>query len=778
MPRSKISEFFRRKELLLVVIQIIALLGLYGWLSGKIILASYSPKYIPIAPANIAILLLLSSIFFIKIKSGEKQYVRMLTDILVSFMGLFCLIVFLQYFLHLTWDIEVAFLRNPQHTGSILVGRMSPITSLVYVFICLGTLGTDHKNRPCVKYIGSIFSLLTFMVSSILLIGYLYKAPLLYGSKMIPVSLPAVLCMYMFSLTLLRSYESRYWNFNLVKDNKVTRLLLKSFLPVVVFIIMLQGFLITNFPMFNDNLAVSVSIALFIIIIATVVILFRISDIIGTNILNAEHKLIESEERIRSIMENSADAIFIADQKGRYQYTNMAASVLLGYSPEELKSRTIADLSPQDKMEAHFEIFNHVLNEGKAFAETELIKSDGNFIPVDLNAVQLPNGLVYGSCRDITERKKTEQELKDSDTKYRMIADYNYDWEFWLTNDNKFKYNSPSCERISGYKPEDFDENPDLIMEIIHPDDIDIYKKHFEPIGENESCDGIDFRIITSSGEVRWINHVCQPIFDDNGIHIGRRGSNCDITRRKHAEDLILKLNSELRELNLNKDRFVAILGHDLISPFNILLGMSDVLVKNIEKLETGKIQKFAVGINKAALSTYKLLEDILMWAKVQQGNFPFEPLKISLEDICNQTIELLTSSAEAKNIRMDISKTDRIYIFADIHMVRTILRNLILNAIKFTNKDGLIKVSAEQNHSKITITVSDNGIGIKPENLAKLFDITQVITTKGTAKEEGNGLGLILCKDFVEKHGGRIWAESKPGQGSHFRFTLPMQIG
>lgn len=778
MPGSKIVQLIKRKELSLFLIHIIALTGLYGWHSGRIVLASYSLKYIPIAPANIAIIILLTTVFLIKLKAAHTGPVRMITDILVLILALFCLTVFLQYWLSLSWDIEFAFLRNPRQQGSMLVGRMSPITSLVYIFMCIGLWGIDQRNPRYIKYLGSISSLLAFMVSSVLMIGYLYRAPLLYGSKIIPVSLPTVICAYLFSFTLLRSYEPGYWHFNLIRDNKVTRLLLRSFLPVVVFIIIFQGFLITHFRIVNDNLTLSVAIGLFILVTATIAILFKISGTIGTQLLSAEQKLRDSEERFRSIMENSADAIFIADQKGRYQYTNMAASVMLGFSPEELKTKTIADLAPEDKWETHLELFNQVLNEGKVFVEIQLLKKDGNFLPVDLNAVKLPNGLIYGSCRDITERKKSEQELKDSDTKYRMIADYNYDWEFWLTNENKFKYNSPSCERISGYKPGDFEENPDLIREIIHPDDIGIYNSHFEPIGKNESCDGIDYRIITRSGEVRWINHVCQPIYDDNGFHIGRRGSNSDITRRKNAEDLILKLNTELRELNLNKDRFVAILGHDLISPFNILLGMSDVLVRNIENMDTGKIRKFAVGINKAAVGTYKLLEDILMWAKIQQGNFPFDPQKLNLEEVCRQTVDMLASSADAKNIRIDISKTDRIYIFADIHMVRTILRNLILNAIKFTNPDGLIRVYAERNHSKITITVSDNGVGIRPEDLTKLFDITQVITTKGTAKEEGNGLGLILCKDFVEKHGGRIWAESNSGQGSQFRFTLPMQMG
>lgn len=775
MLKSGIFQIIRKKELVLFLIQIIAATALYGWISGKMILASYSPSYIPIAPANIALLVLLSNIFLLKLKSVNIRTLQIIIETVVVAMALFCLTIFLQYYFELTWDIENAFLKNPGKLGEVLVGRMSPITSLMYIFICIGIWGMDQKKNPFVKFVGGSFSLLAFTVSSVLLIGYLYKAPLLYGSRIIPVSLPSVICLYLFSVALLQGYESKFWTFNLIRENKITRLLIKSFIPIVVLIVILQGFLIINIPLVHNNPTLSVAIGLIIIIVLTVILLIRISGIIGTQMLNAEQKLKESEEKFRSIMENSADAIFIADQQGRYQYINMAAIVMLGFSPDEIKKKTIADLSPPDKREKYFEIFQKILTDGKGFAEIELLKKDGQYISTDINAVLLPNGLVYGSCRDITERKKSEEALKESDTKYRMIADYNYDWEFWLGNDLTFKYNSPSCERISGYTPADFTDNPQLLIEIIHPEDLPIYENHINPVYINQSCDGIDFRIITSTGEVRWINHVCQPIYDSNGNHIGRRGSNCDITRRKTAEDLILKLNTDLKELNLSKDRFLAILGHDLISPFNVLLGMSDVLAKNIHKLDIGNLEKFAIGINKTAINTYKLLEDILMWARTQQGNIVFEPQKLQLEEICWETVDILSSNAEAKNIRIDFSHTKRIFIFADIQMVRTILRNLILNAIKFTNQGGFINVSAEQNHSKITITVSDSGIGIKPENLSRLFDISQVVTTKGTEKEEGTGLGLLLCKDFVEKHGGRIWAESNPGKGSQFRFTLPV---
>jgi signal transduction histidine kinase len=163
------------------------------------------------------------------------------------------------------------------------------------------------------------------------------------------------------------------------------------------------------------------------------------------------------------------------------------------------------------------------------------------------------------------------------------------------------------------------------------------------------------------------------------------------------------------------------------------------------------------------------------MWARTQQGKFPFKPQNLSFLDICKDILEILNPNAKAKNIAINYNAADGINILADIDMLKTVLRNLVANAIKFTNNGGSININAEVNSGNVTISVSDNGIGIKPDNLAKLFDISQVLTTIGTAKETGTGLGLLLCKEFVEKHGGRIWVESEIGKGSDFKFTLPL---
>ncbi len=285
---------------------------------------------------------------------------------------------------------------------------------------------------------------------------------------------------------------------------------------------------------------------------------------------------------------------------------------------------------------------------------------------------------------------------------------------------------------------------------------------------DNESCEVT----LSVEGQTMMINAIITGVFDE-------KYNQCvltmiDITGHKKAEIALKDSEEKLRQLNLDKDLFISILAHDLRSPFNALLGLSELLIEDLHKLEIDEIENIAKDINKSAKNSFNLLEDLLMWARIQQGNIPFNPQILRLTDICKNVADVLKPSAVAKNIAINYSSVDYINVFADIDMLKTVLRNLVSNAIKFTNNGGAINIAATQTDSNVTISVSDNGTGIKPDNLTKLFDISQVLSTKGTAKETGTGLGLLLCKQFVEKHSGEIWVESEVEKGSIFHFTIP----
>ncbi|WP_111710018.1 ATP-binding protein [Lutibacter citreus] len=232
--------------------------------------------------------------------------------------------------------------------------------------------------------------------------------------------------------------------------------------------------------------------------------------------------------------------------------------------------------------------------------------------------------------------------------------------------------------------------------------------------------------------------------------------------------------NGELKILNRTTNKLFSIIAHDLRSPLSTILGFSDLLKNNGKDLETRKIVKFSDYINSTAVNTLALLDNLLNWAKSQTGQISFNPVKLDLQAIITKTIEDLNPTAKLKNIILKNINIEGIEVYADQYMLKTILLNLITNAIKFTNLKGKITVNAIHKNDLVEIIVSDDGIGMNEESRNKLFTLQTNGTTIGTAKEKGSGLGLVLCKELVEKHGGTIWVTSELNKGATFHFTLP----
>jgi PAS domain S-box-containing protein len=248
-----------------------------------------------------------------------------------------------------------------------------------------------------------------------------------------------------------------------------------------------------------------------------------------------------------------------------------------------------------------------------------------------------------------------------------------------------------------------------------------------------------------------------------------------DITERKKAEGSLKESEKQLKELNATKDKLFSIIAHDLRSPFNNIIGLSELLVEN--SIDFEESQRYIKILNSTAKNTLNLLTNLLNWAKSQTGQLSFKPEKILFSDVILEIISLQKLLAETKNISLNYFPSDEMEVYADENMLKTVLRNLISNAIKFTNVGGHIRVFAILKQDHVEITISDDGIGMNAEKRKVLFDITSMTTTVGTANENGSGLGLILCKEFVEKNDGKIWVESEEGKGSSFKFTLPLNI-
>lgn len=242
----------------------------------------------------------------------------------------------------------------------------------------------------------------------------------------------------------------------------------------------------------------------------------------------------------------------------------------------------------------------------------------------------------------------------------------------------------------------------------------------------------------------------------------------------KASEEEIKKKNEELKEINETKDKFFSIISHDLRSPFQGLLGISNYLVDEFDNLPNEEIKELISTLNEALRNQYKFLDDLLNWSRLQSGRLTLEKTKFNLHTLVENVENLFETNLQTKKIELINHIPKEQSIFADEDMIFLLIRNLVSNAIKFTKPFGKIEITSYEFENHLQIVVADNGIGIKPENLDKLFRLDSHYTTRGTNSETGNGLGLTLCKEIVTKHNGQIWVKSEVDKGTKIFFTIP----
>jgi PAS domain S-box-containing protein len=321
---------------------------------------------------------------------------------------------------------------------------------------------------------------------------------------------------------------------------------------------------------------------------------------------------------------------------------------------------------------------------------------------------------------------------------------------------------------ITGYLPEDMAGKSSIGISIWK--DIKDRYQVVKLLKEKGYCDNYEARFVLKDGrEITGL--MSAKIINLQGVpHI--ISITRDITRRKQMEE-------KLRENNAEKDKFFSILAHDLRSPFNAFLGFTQMLVEELPSMTLEQIHQIALRMRKSATNLYGLLDNLLEWSRVQRGTIAFTPEPVVVKDIIMESLGSVLESAARKHIEFRFEIPDRLTILADSHMIGTVVRNLAANAVKYTNKGGTIKISwkvVDGNHHEFSIR--DNGIGISPDLIPILFQSGTNANRPGTEGEPSSGLGLIICKDFIEKHGGRIWVESEEGAGSIFSFSIPLAPG
>ena len=355
---------------------------------------------------------------------------------------------------------------------------------------------------------------------------------------------------------------------------------------------------------------------------------------------------------------------------------------------------------------------------------------------------------------------------------------------FIKTDDNfKIEYARGDINSLLGYNEAELVGKP-LASFFYKPEYLEGYKNFTQKKKMHEGF--FDAEIRSSNGLSVPMNFSFTPIID-NEVITGYITIARDITERKKHELLLEKANEELESkvkertaeleaLNANKDKLFSVIAHDLKSPFTAILGYSDYLAQEIDDLTKDEIKSYSASINTSAVNIFKLLSNLLEWSMLQTTGRKYHPENFNLNSLVNENLTLFEIIAIDKNISLYNDLKNNISLYADKNMAESIIRNLISNALKFTHEKGTITITAEIKKEFAEICVCDNGIGMTEHEVGKLFRLNHELSREGTNKEKVTGLGLILCKEFVNKHGGKIWAESNKGIGSKFIFTLPLQ--
>lgn len=243
--------------------------------------------------------------------------------------------------------------------------------------------------------------------------------------------------------------------------------------------------------------------------------------------------------------------------------------------------------------------------------------------------------------------------------------------------------------------------------------------------------------------------------------------------QKRKLEKQIRESKEQLEKLNSDKDKFMQLLAHDLKNPMTMLINLTSELKNNFQEYSNEILGRLVDMVDNLSVVTFYMLSDLLLWINSHSGKIAFRPEKINFFRLCEEILSEMKFMAEKKDISIQLQNNEVAIIHADKNMIKTVLRNLISNSIKFTDKNGSIKIKASHKKENVIITVLDTGVGISLENQKKLWDITKYYSTPGTNNEMGTGFGLLLCKEFIDKHGGDIKVESKEGKGSKFTIKL-----
>ncbi len=387
--------------------------------------------------------------------------------------------------------------------------------------------------------------------------------------------------------------------------------------------------------------------------------------------------------------------------------------------------------------------------------------------------------------RELRQSKERLQQAlilrQQAEHKYQTVADFAFDWETWIDPDKRFVYCSPSCSRITGRPAAAFMANADLLTDITHPDDREAVTTHMREHDAIQTHRQLSFRIVLPDGEVRWLEHACQPVFGAQGEFLGNRASNRDITERKHGEAALIEATRKAEAANLAKSRFLATMSHEIRTPMNGILGMAQLLM--MPNLSAVQQRDYARTILTSGQTLLMLLNDILDLSKIEAGKFQLDDTVFEPGAVLHETSLLFSGAAQAKQLQLafDWQGPPAQRYMADAYRLRQMLSNLVGNAIKFTPQ-GRVRLGGSQiegtaESALLEFFVSDTGVGIAADKLDLLFRPFSQADSSTTREFGGSGLGLSIVSNLARAMGGEVGVSSEPGMGSRFWFRVRARL-
>jgi PAS domain S-box-containing protein len=330
------------------------------------------------------------------------------------------------------------------------------------------------------------------------------------------------------------------------------------------------------------------------------------------------------------------------------------------------------------------------------------------------------------------------------------------------------------CTDFKGSIDDMLFQNQEIIgrnyKDITPPNFADLVQDYIDLTLSSKELQEFDYELDVPGKGLRAYNARMVAVDENEVVTIVR-----DVTEIRKAEKQLKESEAQLRKLNATKDKFFSLIAHDLKSPFNAIIGFSDLLSEQVKNKDYNGLEEMIEYIRSSSHQAFDLLSNLLVWSRSQIGQIESIPVHLDLSEQVNETINFCQKISHIKDIKITASVAGDSTVFCDREMTCSVLRNLIVNAIKFSFPGSIISIHVEADNDYVTVSVSDKGVGISKKNATRLFHIDESVSTPGTNGESGTGLGLILCKDFIERQHGRIWFESEEGQGSTFYFSLPV---